>query len=85
MYMKKRITISIDPEISRRAKQLARQRKTTVSGLIQDLIAQSGQGDSNTARESFVTRWEGKLKIQRRKDDPRFAYLEAKYLSSPRT
>lgn len=36
--MKTRVTITLDPEVHRLAKQMARQRKTTVSGLIASLV-----------------------------------------------
>ncbi len=39
--MKTRVTISLDPEVHARAKAMARARRTTVSGLIEDFLRSS--------------------------------------------
>ena len=58
--MKQRITISIDPKVSVRAKQLAHIRRTSVSGLVEKflertpLLRKEGQ-------KPFALRWAGKF------------------------
>ncbi len=49
--MKKRATITIDPEVHARARRLARQRKTTVSGLIESLLASEGRSGGSLVEE----------------------------------
>ncbi len=39
--MKARVTITLDPEVHARAKELARARRTTVSGLIEAFLRSS--------------------------------------------
>ena len=52
MLMKTRVTITLDPEVHRLAKQKARRKHTTVSGLIESLLqsATSKQDDALTAK-----------------------------------
>lgn len=42
--MKRRATITIDPKLHARAKQLARQRKTSVSGLFEQFLKGQPEG-----------------------------------------
>jgi len=76
--MKKRITLTIRPEISHQAKLLARTRKTSVSHLIETLIEQASAADASFTRAKLDERWRGKLKTDFR-DEPRFRYLKKKY------
>lgn len=58
--MKQRITLSINPAVSARAKRLAYARKTTVSGLVERFLERTplpGKEEKN----SFVLRWAGKF------------------------
>lgn len=76
--MKSRVTITLDPDVRRHAKVVARRRGTTVSGLIEALLSAQTQ-----AKESHV---EAMLGIGREAahpapgTDPRYDYLAAKYL-----
>ncbi len=58
--MKQRITLSIDPSASARAKQLAHIRKTTVSGLIEQFLQKASLFDKEEEK-SFALRWAGKF------------------------
>ena len=81
--MKTRITLTIDPRVSHRAKQLARQRNTSVSGLVEQFLREATMGESEAdAQEkgspSFSERWAGKVRLAT-KSDPRFRRLKSKY------
>lgn len=78
MHMKKRVTLTISPEVSRRAKTLARNRNTSVSHLIEMLIDQASSADSITGDQTLLQRWRGKLKTHLR-DEARFEFLKSKY------
>ena len=58
--MKQRITLSIDPKISARAKQLAYVRKTTVSGLVERFF-EGAPMSPKEEKTSFVSRFAGKF------------------------
>jgi len=78
MYVKKRITLTISPEVSQRAKMLARNRNTSVSHLIETLIDQAASSDVVAGHASLVQRWRGKLTTQVR-EEPKFHFLKKKY------
>ena len=75
MNMKERVTLTLDPAVSHRAKSVARARGTSFSGLVESLLAeQTGQ----PAVTPFHVKWAGKLKVAE-KIGPRFEYLKRKY------
>jgi hypothetical protein len=77
--MKRRITLTIDPEIARRAKRIALARKTNVSALIEDLVRNASVTGSKR-EPSFVTKWTGKLRVRTpRGSDPRLEALKKRY------
>lgn len=78
MHMKKRITLTIEPEISHRAKAVARARGTSLSGLVEKLLASEAQVPTARKEVSFSKKWGGRLKIVS-KIDPRFDYLKERY------
>ena len=78
MHMKKRITLTIRPEVSHQAKVLARTRNTSVSHLIETLIEQASASDASGGRTKLAERWRGRLKTDSRAE-PRFQYLKKKY------
>jgi hypothetical protein len=78
MHMKKRITLTIRPEISQQAKVLARHRNTSVSHLIETLIEQASSSSALADHTRPSARWRGKLKTKFR-DEPKFRYLKKKY------
>lgn len=78
MCVKRRITLTISPEVLQRAKMLARNRNTSGSHLIETLIDQAASSDAVAGHESLVQRWQGKLTAQVR-DEAEFHFPEKKY------
>lgn len=77
--MKHRMTLSIDPEVSRQAKKLAHAKQTTVSGLVEGFLRSTSMpGGKKTG--SFVERWAGKFTVtESRPGDLRLQGLKAKH------
>lgn len=76
--MKTRVTITLDPEVHRLAKQTARQRKTTVSGLIASLVrAESGAPKGGIVADMIGS---ASLREPAGSEDPLFKALSEKYL-----
>ena len=78
MLMKTRVTITLDPEVHRLAKQKARRKHTTVSGLIESLL----QSATSTKDDDWVA---GMMGITSLRDsapgaDPLYDALTAKYI-----
>lgn len=77
--MKHRITLSIDPTVTRRAKKLAYARKTSVSGLVEQFLRSAPMAGGEKA-PSFVERWAGKFTVARAAPgDPRMNAIKEKY------
>ncbi len=78
ILMKSRITITLDPEVHRLAKQRAVRRKTTVSGLIELLL----QSDISVKKPDLVRSMIGsaRLRVPESGKDPLHDALRAKYL-----
>ena len=77
--MKKRITLTIEPELALRAKRLARNRKTSVSGLVEALV-RAAPLNPETDGTSFVDKWAGKFQVANpEQPDVRLRYLKARY------
>lgn len=76
--MKTRVTITLDPEVHRRAKQAARKKHTTVSGLIETLL----QAESAPRKRSIVAEMTGiaSLREPTPGTDPRYDALKGKYV-----
>ena len=78
--MKDRITLTMDSDIARKAKQIAHARRTSVSALIEDLL----RATSISPRKKhmwFADKWTGKLRLRTRaKPDPRFESLKKRYV-----
>jgi hypothetical protein len=76
--MKTRVTITLDPEVHRRAKQAARKKHTTVSGLIETLL----QAESSPRKTSLVAEMTGIASLREPVPgkDPRYDALKAKYV-----
>jgi hypothetical protein len=78
--VKERITMTLDPAVHHRAKQAAKRRGTTFSGLVTDLLQQAIE--SRTARghgrPSFSSKWAGRGKLAG-KNGARFEKLRAKH------
>jgi hypothetical protein len=77
--MKNRITLTMDPEIAKRAKRIAHERKTSVSALIEDLV-RSTPVLARKQKESFTDRWAGKLQLRESSpSDLRLKELKKRY------
>jgi hypothetical protein len=75
--MKTRATLTIDPELHGRAKRLAKQRRTTVSGLFESFLAQ--QPDPSGSKVDSLIGC-SRLKKESKPRDAKRDYLESKYL-----
>lgn len=77
--MKTRITVTIDPQIVRRAKRIAHLRRTSVSALIEEFLRQTPV-EANAPGSSFARQWAGKFHVAASaKPDARLEALKARY------
>jgi hypothetical protein len=77
--MKQRVTLTIDPQVSHAAKLAAAKRGTSVSGLVESLLArETGTFPTPAEAEPFSRRWAGTMK-DIRQGDARLDRLKAKY------
>ncbi len=77
--MKQRVSLTIDPKVVRKARQIAHQRQTSVSQLVEDLLNHITH-PSGREPEDLVEKWAGKLKlVPRDVHDPRREHLWRKY------
>ena len=77
--MKRRITLSIDPSVTRRAKKLAHTRQTSVSALVEQFLRSAPMVAGERAT-SFVERWTGKFTVARTQEgDRRMKALKTRY------
>lgn len=77
--MKNRVTLTMDPEIAKKAKQIAHARRTSVSALIEDLL-RAASISATKQQVSFADKWTGKLRLRTpTKPDPRFEALKKRY------
>jgi hypothetical protein len=76
--MKTRVTITLEPEVHRLAKQTARKRRTTVSGLIASLV----QAEAIPTKRGIVEEMIGSasLRAPAAGSDPLYEVLVAKHL-----
>ncbi len=76
--MKTRVTITLDPEIHRLARQTARKKQTTVSGLIESLL----QTETLAQKRGIVASMVGiaSLRSPAPGTDPLYDALQAKHL-----
>jgi hypothetical protein len=82
--MKKRITLTIDPAVVKSAKKEARIRKTSMSGLVEELL-RSFSLSGREKSDSFVDSWTGKFTIaETLPGDRRMTLLKAKHGLSDR-
>lgn len=78
MHMKTRVTLTLEPRISHRAKSVARARGTSLSGLVEQLLAKESGEQPEAAKIPFHRKWAGKLQLVD-PSGPRFDYLIKKY------
>lgn len=74
--MKTRVTITLDPDTHRAAKRVARARATTLSGLVETLLASEAAKPS----ASIVDRMVGSASLRETPGDALAESLRAKYL-----
>ena len=78
MHMKTRMTLTIEPEISHRAKAVARAKGTSLSGLVEKLLAKEAGVVASKKKCSFAKKWAGRLQITS-KNEARFDSLKDRY------
>jgi len=77
--MKTRITLTIDPQMVRRAKRIAHLRHTSVSALVEEFVRQTPV-ERNASGSSFAQQWAGKFRVAAgAKPDARLEALKARY------
>lgn len=81
--MKRRVTITLDPRVHDRARQVARARRTTVSGLIEGFLREATPSRATT---SVVDRMigSGTLRDPAPGSDPLFEALRNRHLGPDR-
>jgi hypothetical protein len=76
--MKKRVTLTIDPTVVRRARKVVHARNTSMSGLVEELLRSAAIPGEE--RGSFVDRWEGRFAVaESAPGDQRMMVLKAKH------
>ncbi len=73
--MKKKLTVTIDEDLLPQAKQFARQRRVSLSQLIETALRRMGTGETS----SFSSRWKGRFQPAEHEDE-RYRALAQKYL-----
>jgi hypothetical protein len=78
--MKNRYTLTLDPEISHQAKNLAKKRGTSLSSMVEKLLLNEiGTQKKESGKDvSFSQRWAGKIELAE-KNEPRYHTLKSKY------
>ncbi len=77
--MKERMTLTVEPTLVKRAKQLAHARKTSVSGLVSDLLRSAAFPSTPTRRNSFADTWGGRFTVKSDPQDVRLRELKKKH------
>jgi predicted DNA-binding ribbon-helix-helix protein len=78
--MKSRVTITLDSDVLRQAKNMARDRKISLSGLIENLLKHSqDQSHTSNKKVSFSSKWAGKLELRKTQNDPLLDAMEVHY------
>ena len=80
--MKTRVTITLDPEVLARAKQVARARRTTVSGLIEAFLRSEAAGTSGSLVDEMLGCAE--LRTVEHGHDPLYDALHARHIARHR-
>lgn len=76
--MKTRITLTVDPTVSHRAKDVARRQGISLSALVERLLREAAGPAPKTRTLSFSERWRGKMELAEPQEE-RAARLHAKY------
>jgi len=76
--MKNRVTLTMDPEIAKKAKRIAHARRTSVSALIEDLLRATPV--SRKKSEPYtIEKWIGKFQVRKSVKDTRLDHLKKRY------
>ncbi len=78
MRMKTRVTLTVDPKVSHRAKDVARRQGISLSALVEKLLAEASGPIQKEHRTTFSRRWKGQMQLTDQTDE-RTARLRAKY------
>ena len=81
MRMKTRLSLTVDPKVTHRAKRYARARNKSLSALVEELleaVANENAADDVAEKTSFSTRWSNELRPAE-KSDIRYERLAQKY------
>ena len=77
--MKRKLTLTVDNDLTHRAKRLARKRGKSLSALIEDLLKRETEYATGKARAAtFSERWGGQMTLSTRPGE-RLAKLQKKY------
>ncbi|MCH8512946.1 MAG: DUF6364 family protein [Kiritimatiellae bacterium] len=76
--MKTRITLTVDPGVSHRAKDVARREGLSLSALVEKMLKDVSGDPSTPSRETFSQRWRGRMELTDISDE-RTARLKDKY------
>ncbi|MCC5843191.1 MAG: hypothetical protein JJU05_02960 [Verrucomicrobia bacterium] len=66
--MKTRITLTIDPGVSHRAKEVARREGVSLSAMVEKMLLEVSRMSENPARPSFSERWRGRMVLKQPRD-----------------
>jgi hypothetical protein len=77
MRMKARVTLTVDPKVSHRAKDVARRQGISLSALVEKLMAEASGPPRKERQTSFSQRWRGRMRLATPTDE-RAARLRAK-------
>ena len=81
--MKKRLTITIDAEVAKRARQIAEAANTSLSAVIEESLRFAPDARlqrTKTSSRSFAQKWAGKLRLRTSAGpDPLLDALKTKY------
>lgn len=77
--MKQKLTLSIQPEVVRRVKRVARERNTTVSSLFEEWGGRVLLEESETGRLGDALRGKWNVPQNQNVEDPRLDYLLQKH------
>lgn len=75
--MKSKLTLTVDETLIPRAKRLARERRVSLSELVESQLAALCD-EARSSTSTFVNRWSGKFELNS-SDDSRAVRLRAKY------
>ena len=87
--MKKRLTVTIDADIAKRAERLAETRKISVSAVVEESLRSAPnmqlQRRTKKSNQSFAQKWAGKLQLKTPSTpDPLLDALKRKYALTDR-